>query len=133
MTVIAKVTTKWGKVFVLSQQLSLGQPQSTMYWLSIKLENLDSANKKAVFKPEFMGKFDYFQRENTANWHKENTVADASFTAPLENNQRNNITLKGYVQGKLVAVASIDILDQNWAFFGFSPEYSPHLKTTTPK
>ena len=31
MTVIAKVTTKGGKVFVLSQQLSLGQPQSTMY------------------------------------------------------------------------------------------------------
>ena len=133
MTVIAKVTTKGGKVFVLTQQLSLGQPQSTMYWLSIKLENLDSANKKAVFKPEFMGKFDYFQRENTANWHKENTISDASFTAPLENNQRNNITLKGYVQGKLVAVASIDILDQNWTFFGFSPEYSPHLKTTTTK
>lgn len=51
----------------------------------------------------------------------------------MENNQRNNITLKGYVQGKLVAVASIDILDQNGAFFGFSPDYTPQLKITSTK
>ena len=38
---------------------------------------------------------------------------DAAFVTKLETGKRNNITVKGYSNGQLVAVASTDILDQN--------------------
>lgn len=133
MSVLAKVTTKSGKVFLVTQQLFLGQPEREAYGLTIKEVKIDSAKKQATFTPEFQGKFDYFQRENTANGHRENTVSDAPFTTSLEEKLRNNITLKGYVQEKLVAVASLDVLDQSGTFLSFNPVFSPLLKSTASR
>jgi hypothetical protein len=50
---------------------------------------------------------------NTANNTQKEIKGDTTFTTKLELGKRNNITVKGYSNGQLVAVASTDILDQN--------------------
>ncbi len=56
-----------------------------------------------------------------------------AFTTSLIAGKRNNITLKGYAEGKLVAVASTDLLETNGNFFAVTPNYAPLFKTLETK
>ena len=133
-TITAKVTLKWGQTFLLSQQISIWSHQDSAYALNIKILEINNQNKTAKFQAEIQGNFDSLERINTANWKLQKLNSLSPFTTSLEAWKRNNITLKGYdIQGELVAIASLDILDQNWIFFSFNPKYTPLLKTLDSK
>ena len=133
-TITAKVTLKWGQTFFLSQQISIWSHQDSAYSLNIKILEINNHNKTARFQAEIQGNFDSLERTNTANWETQKLSSLSPFTTSLETRKRNNITLKGYdIEGKLVAVASLDVLDQNWKFFSFNPKYTPLLKTLDSK
>lgn len=112
-TITAKVTTKDQQHFLISHQLYLGETNDTSYTMNIALVEINNQNQTVKLQANTQGKFDTLERGNTANQIDQKTDSVVPITLPLIKGKRNNITLKGYVGTKLVAVASLDILDQN--------------------
>ena len=133
VTVVARVTTKKWQKQVISNQIFIWETNDSTYGLNIKINSIDSKSWIASFQPDYQWNFDYFVWVNTANNTQKEIKGDAAFVTKLETGKRNNITVKGYSNGQLVAVASTDILDQNWTFFWFVPTYTPQLKSVGTK
>lgn len=128
-TVLAKVTNKKNQHFVLKSEIYIGKSVDNSYSLNIKPLRIESSKKSASFQPDFQGKFDAFERKNSAIGKAERVSSTKAFTTQLIPGKRNNISLKGYANGKLVAVASTDILEKEGTFFAATPTYTPLLKT----
>lgn len=128
-TITAKINTRAGQSYVVSQQIFLGETDDAAHGLSIQIHSLDLRTPSATLQAEVQGDFDRFEWENSGNGHQEIALVQKPFTTPLEKGRRNNITLKAYAKGKLAAVASLDIVEQNGIFMGVSPLHTPLLKT----
>lgn len=83
--------------------------------------------------PQFQGNFDYFERKNSTSKMTQKTRRESPFSTILMANQRNNITVKGYYEDKLIAVASLDILGNEKGFIGFYPKIEPLIKQVGSK
>lgn len=127
-TVLAKVTSKKNQTFLLRQQLNIGEESEQMVSLAMKLLELNAQQKKARIQPEIQGRFEYFEWSNTATQQKGKLTSLAAFDIPLVEGKTNTLYLKGYAQGKMLALASINILEEKGNFFTMSLETRPLLK-----
>lgn len=127
-TVLAKVTSKKNQTFLLRQQLNIGEESEQTVSLAIKPLELNAQQKKARIQPEIQGKFESFEWSNTATQQKGKLTSLAAFDIPLVEGKINTLYLKGYAQGKMLALASIDILEEKGNFFTMSLETRPLLK-----
>ena len=127
-TVSAKVTTQSRREYIISTQVFFWNTTDTSYNLNIDSASIDNNKKTGAFQIAYQWKFDYLQWENSAIWIPEKLRPWANFLTPLIANERNNITVKGYVNNILMAVATVDVLDDDWKFYTFTPTYSPLIK-----
>lgn len=122
-TIRAKTTGKNWEVWVVSNQIFIWESLNTNYALNIKTPKIQWDT--ATLEAESLGRIDSFKWSNSANTSSKTSDTSWSFITQLLSWARNNIILKGFYQGKLVAVASIDIRYHKGKYISSSLIFSP--------
>lgn len=112
-TIRAKIEEKSGQTSLISSQILIPEAQNPIFlWLS----DLKITDNQAEISANAIGNFDRYEWYNSATKETKSTNQLSNFSTKLLSGTRNNITLKAYLHGNLVAFASTDIRSINGKF-----------------
>ena len=125
-TIRAKITEKNWMSRLISTQIQIPETEQSHF---LSLNQVLINGNKATITADAIWPFDRYEWTNSATKQKQTSSQLSDFSPSLLTWVRNNITLKAYQAGKLLAFASTDIKELNGKFVNAHLQIQPQTYT----